>query len=645
VSRHRVVVLLLAAILLLARSAPAAPLPAWTLLFYMDANNDLESNQMDDLEEMLGAASSPEVRIFVLAARSPASDESEGYVKGPVGNLGDWSGARLLTLENGKFVQVADWGTVNMASGATLERFLKEGLARHPARKVALIFGDHGSAWPGCCGDESPGNEDDMLTLAEIEQALGRTVQPAIGKLELIGFDACLMGNFESAVAVAPFARTLVSSEELEPGSGWCYTPTLARLVKNPQMDGAALGRIIVDEFMDGFEKSKDGATRNEGIGATLGVIDLARIPALAQAVNVLAEAASARLAADGRAAWVKLSAARAKSEEFGKSENKDSDGSSVFDLADFARALRAQMPENPLAAAAAEVEKQVRAAVLYSRHGRGHPAASGLSIFFPLKAHQLGAKTPETYESITFARGSAWLALLRRYAGVSAENKDAPQVAPLTSSATVLEKQSSATFSTSVRADDVDECWFVLGRVEDGRVVIIGQMATTLDEAGALKEEWDGGWFSIASGGNEQICPITDMEEVEGEPDTYLATVPVERKRGGAWEELTLFFYVTFKDDGVTGEFVYAFEDSKFGQRQVDLRKGDVIRPVYVEVDENGAESLVASDHPDDHLTVGADGLAVRYVDVDPGKYVVGFLVTDYAGNTTEETVEVEIK
>lgn len=634
--------LLLAALLMVAVPTRAADRAAWTLLFYLDANNDLEAAEMQDLEEMLAVGSTDEVSIVVLAARSPNDDEEDGYTAEGVANLEDWTTAKLLVVEKGALSELADWGTVNMASGKTLARFLKETIPQFPAERYALVLGDHGASWPGCCGDESEGNEGDMLTLNELSATLKQEIEPTIGRLELIGFDACLMANFETAVAVAPYARYMVASEELEPGTGWSYTPTLGRLVRNPKADGAAFGRNIVDDFIDSFEQSSDEDMRDAGIGTTLSVTDLSRVSALADAVDRLAAACGGALQSGGNTSWIQVAGARSRSEEYGKSEDRDDDSSHVFDLGDFAAHVARQVPGAKQAAA--EVQAAVKTAVVYTRSGKGRPRATGLSIFIPKRQAQL--TDPASYADLAMVRGTDWLAFVERFVGVTSSHTERPQVAPVQSSAATLTEGEKVVVGTTVQADDIEECFFVLGEVDQGKIILIGSMASSPDDAGALSEEWDGSWFSIGSGEVEMICPITAMEEVEDEDDTWLVQVPVERKRGNAWQELTLHFYVRFLDQGgADGRFVYAFTETRFGPKEVYLRKGDVLRPVYVEIDEEGNDALVASDDPGDHLVIAdADDLRVDYVAVPDGKYLIGFVVTDYAGNTTEETTEIEI-
>ena len=123
----------------IAGAAPDAPAD-WTLLIYLDADNDLEKPMMRNLEDMLAVGSSDRVQVIVLAARSP---ESTGlYTDAPVGGLPDWSTTKLLRIERGRLKELADWGSADMGDAATLKRFLESATADFPAKRYALVFGD-----------------------------------------------------------------------------------------------------------------------------------------------------------------------------------------------------------------------------------------------------------------------------------------------------------------------------------------------------------------------------------------------------------------------------------------------------------------------------------------------------------------------
>jgi hypothetical protein len=66
-------------------------------------------------------------------------------------------------------------------------------------------------------------------------------------------------------------------------------------------------------------------------------------------------------------------------------------------------------------------------------------------------------------------------------------------------------------------------------------------------------------------------------------------------------------------------------------------LNPGDLLRPVYPVYDKTGKRQLVASEDPDDLITVTKPSdLQVALEDADAGDYRVGFLIVDLAGHRT---------
>lgn len=620
----------------------------WTLMFYMDSDNNLEAAQLDDLREMLAVGSTPEVNIIALVDRAASADEDDGYSAEPVANLKNWDTAKVLFVEKGRLNQLDDWGEVNMGDPATLERFVSAAIEGLPARRFGLVFADHGSAWPGACSDDS--SDDDLLTLVEIGSAL-TTLTRDSGPLELVGFDACLMANFEVAHAMAPSARFMIASEELEPGNGWDYTPLLEALVSNPKANGARFGRIAADTFHSFYNDSSDDS--EQGLGITLSVIALDKIAALAAAVNALGDRCDRSIKRDGRDAWLDIAEAVSDTEEYG-ADSRGEPGSAVFDLKNLAERIKRQAPDLETAAAADLVIRLVSETVLYRVRGSARANSNGLSIFCPPDRETLQSSDPIPYSSTSFGRGSAWARFLSSYTGVADSDATAPELSDVQSDDTDLEDEPAdgaedvVTITSTVKADDLDTADFVLAIADGDDQLILGQVPAGIDEKGRLHEEWDGGWFTIGNSKTELVCPITEFDQVENEDEIYFVKVPAQVRPRGAvdWDDVTLFFFLTFADDGtVIGEFVYAFEDTDSGPREYELDAGDSVRPVFLLYEANGDESYVASDEPEDILKLASpDDLTVGYSDVDDGDYLIGFVVTDFAGNFSEDYVEVRV-
>ena len=65
-------------------------------------------------------------------------------------------------------------------------------------------------------------------------------------KLEMIGFDACLMSSVEVASLLSNYAKYMVASQEVEPGYGWDYR-FLGDLKSNTST--VDFGMLVVDYY------------------------------------------------------------------------------------------------------------------------------------------------------------------------------------------------------------------------------------------------------------------------------------------------------------------------------------------------------------------------------------------------------------
>ncbi len=160
-------------------------------------------------------------------------------------------------VKNGTLELIESNPPVNMGSERAFSDFLKFGLEKYPAEQTAVVFWNHGGGSAvGVCSDALNGN--DFLTLSEISSAL-----ESVGlqkKLAFVGFDACLMANYETARILAPFAEKMIASEELEPSGGWDWKKTLENLsdpteiakgyaVKNADTDYYTVSVIDLEKF------------------------------------------------------------------------------------------------------------------------------------------------------------------------------------------------------------------------------------------------------------------------------------------------------------------------------------------------------------------------------------------------------------
>ena len=94
-------------------------------------------------------------------------------------------------------------------------------------------------------------------------------------QMDIIGFDACLMGMYEVATALRPFNKYLLASEILEPGHGWDYRIlgwiATAGLAATASKTSGPTSKVVGELFIEGFWRQaiKEGTT-----GITLALVN-----------------------------------------------------------------------------------------------------------------------------------------------------------------------------------------------------------------------------------------------------------------------------------------------------------------------------------------------------------------------------------
>jgi len=240
---------------------------AWTLLIYMAADNDLASQGVRDLEEMLAVGASPEVAVVVLFDR-----KHRGATRYRIPSRPGVSRARCPQNKLGK---------INMGDPATLADFLRWGQAQLPARRRALILWDHGDGWrpynplnpsgglrtkrhfsarvrvqragmrPQYIGIDDQGRgslDDDWLDMGELRQGLAQGLGGR--PLDLLGFDACLMSQLEVLYEVRDTASVIVGSEEEMPLTGLPYREVLGYLNQHTDTPPGPFAEAIAKSFL-----------------------------------------------------------------------------------------------------------------------------------------------------------------------------------------------------------------------------------------------------------------------------------------------------------------------------------------------------------------------------------------------------------
>lgn len=177
-----------------------------------------------------------------------ATDGAEGYLQLLDGDgvSGDGADAKTSAEEL-------------MSDPNTLRSFINYAHSIAPASKHDLILNDHGSGPERGYGydDHDTANPSETLSVLQLRQAIsGSDVCVQGGKFDFIDFDCCLMGNFETALALADYTDYFLGSADVDPFATVDYTALFDYLATDPNMDARALGRKLVDLFVDYYDQN-----------------------------------------------------------------------------------------------------------------------------------------------------------------------------------------------------------------------------------------------------------------------------------------------------------------------------------------------------------------------------------------------------
>ena len=286
-------------------------------------------------------------------------------------------------------------GEIDMGRGQSLTDFINWGATNLPAQNYALVIWDHGAgALGGSAYDDSSAGS--FLSNLEVRQAISSST---LQRVDLLGFDACLMGAVEVATEVASVASILVGSELTEPGEGWDYTTFLTQFSNASQATSATLAGSIVDAY---------GAFPSYQGRQTLSAIDLTKMTPIELAINAFANTMNSASATDWQA--VRLAQSR--------SSTGDSGYEFYVDLVSFMTNLQTASTNAAIDAAAQSVIQAVQASVLREV---GPNVYNGLTIMFPTTTAELNAYKAASPQ---FVANTAWEDFLTLYL---ASNRSAP--------------------------------------------------------------------------------------------------------------------------------------------------------------------------------------------------------------------------
>lgn len=365
----------------------------WTVMVYLDADNNLESAGIDDINEMEIVGSTTEVNVVVQIDRIPYSvlaANNEGHAD-DITNSNWTTTRRYYITQDFDLVQInsqlkGDLGELNMGDPQTLIDFTNWATINYPAKKYLLIIWNHGGGFRSLnltkdiAWDDTSGG--DKITMPELEYALSAVNAQMGKKIDIVGMDACLMAMTEVAYQIKDCADILITSEESVPFDGWPYDTILGELVGSPLILSGQLAVDIVDKYIISYPYGN----------VTQSAIDLSYMDTLTDQLSSLA----LTIMSDNLTTKYNYINAANSSQYYGDWD--------FIDLHDFCNQLLAYSNSLEVKNIALNIQQTLNYVVIKSGYSGGSVSGSkGLSIYFPYTAYHY------YYNYTNFSQDTFW--------------------------------------------------------------------------------------------------------------------------------------------------------------------------------------------------------------------------------------------
>jgi len=215
---------------------------------YIAADNDLSDYVNLDIKEIINASQKNSQTAYFVFIDDKSDESKVGLIFNGTSYLiksfEEMDSGNYKTLENiTKFIKIYSLN------------YLKINETLWNNIPFYLIIWDHGDAWTyypkykskAIAFDETSNN---LINIHELVKAL-KYINENVHKINLLGFDVCLMGNIETLYSIFKNNITdyVVASEYLEPGYGWNYD-IIFENISNPYL----VGKNIVDVYSYYYE-------------------------------------------------------------------------------------------------------------------------------------------------------------------------------------------------------------------------------------------------------------------------------------------------------------------------------------------------------------------------------------------------------
>ena len=331
-----------------------------TIMVYM-IGSDLESESAAaslDITEMKDAHFDPEhtkLLIYTGGTKKWALDE-----------ISENENA-IFEVVDGNLSKVQTFDKKVMTEPQNVVDFVNYAYANYPADMYDLVLWDHGGGPIFGYGYDENAMLGDPMKVTALAKALSETDLVLSGKkFDLVGFDACLMGSVEVAMALSNYSDYMIASEEVEPGDGWNYEFLNDLSEEYHVSDTEELGKSIIDHYITHYD---DYAY---DVDLSLSLVDLSKVNKLANSTDELFSDVKEGINAQTFSQYSRL---MTRDRVYGYT-GRDSESYDLVDLLDLCGSVKDNYGER-----VEKIKSDFEDVIVYNRSNMDN--TNGLSVYF----------------------------------------------------------------------------------------------------------------------------------------------------------------------------------------------------------------------------------------------------------------------
>ncbi len=379
----------------------SAGVAEWTFMVFLNGDNNLEAFAILDFLEMSDIGSTNKVNLILQIDLFDGNDNP----------YGSWSHGKKGLINIGD-IPDDDWGMdilpdPDMGDENELIDFAEWAIDIYPANHYALIVWDHGNGWyktkrgsfwknKGVSSD-STNNNKISIAEGEWETAISAIKTHLGKKIDIIGFDACLMQMLEVAYINKDYADYMVGSEELVKGQGWSYDSFLDDLTTDFGMSPSTLGELIVSTSII------DSGQRTQSL------VDLSKIDEVVLTIDAFSDEL---INANVNSQSDEIESIRAAVQKFDLVNDHEIKNIDLYDLA--LKVYNNTLFPQSLKNSANALINDLNNAIVLSMHDQSgdYDHSYGMAIYYPENPPCIPHEDycfDESYNQLTFAEDTHW--------------------------------------------------------------------------------------------------------------------------------------------------------------------------------------------------------------------------------------------